>query len=126
MTSGDSSRRPVTGKNTEWMIPSDQMIIRRYKTLRHFADTLENGFRAGQAEGYEQREGQTSEPAREHERQRSERTESMILNNGEEMDLASGIGQAREATLRITMRAVGGSGRMRTQRSGRRTQMVEE
>jgi hypothetical protein len=73
------------------------MIIRRYKTLRRFADTLENGFRAGQAEGYEQREGQTSEPAREHERQRSERTESMILNNGEEMDLASGIEQAREA-----------------------------
>ncbi len=102
------------------------MIIRRYKTLRRFADTLENGFRAGQAEGYEEREGQASEPAREHERQRSERTESMILNNGEEMDLASGIGQAREATLRITMRAVGGSGRMRTQRSGRRTQMVEE
>ncbi|WP_137694559.1 hypothetical protein [Halorubrum sp. SP9] len=97
MTSGNSSRRPVTGKNTEWMIPSDQMIIRRYKPLRHFADTLENGFRAGQAEGYEEREGQASEPARDHERQRSERTESMILKNGEEMDLASGMEQAGEA-----------------------------
>ena len=97
MTSGDPSRRPVTGKDTEWMIPSDQMIVRRYKPLRHFADTLENGFRAGHAEGYEEREGQASEPAREQEGQRSERTESMILNNGEEMDLASGIEQAREA-----------------------------
>lgn len=45
------------------MIPSDQMTIRRYKPLRHFADTLENGFRAGQAEGYEEREGKASEPA---------------------------------------------------------------
>jgi len=51
MTSDDSSRHPVTGKNTEWMIPSGRMIIRRYKPLRHFADTLENGFRAGQVEG---------------------------------------------------------------------------
>ena len=97
MTSGDSSRRPVTGKNTEWMIPSDQMVIRRYKPLRHFADTIENGFRAGQADGYEEHEGQASEPAREYERQRSEQTESMTLRNGEEMDLAGGMEQAREA-----------------------------
>jgi len=97
MTPGDSSRRPVTGKNTEWMIPSDPMIIRRYKPLRHFEDTLRNGFRAGQADGYEEREGQASEPAREHERQRSEQTESMKLRNGEEMDLAGGMEQTREA-----------------------------
>ncbi|MFY4814882.1 hypothetical protein ACOJIV_19630 [Haloarcula sp. AONF1] len=97
MTSDGSSRRPVTGKDTEWMIPSDQMIIRRYKPLQYFADTLENGFRAGQAEGYEEREGQASEPAREHERQQSEHTESPILKNGKEMDLASGMEQAREA-----------------------------
>lgn len=79
------------------MIPSDQMIIRRYKPLRHFADTLENGFRAGRADGYEEREGQASEPAREHERRRSAQTESMTLNNGEEMDLAGGMEQARGA-----------------------------
>jgi len=79
------------------MVPSDQMIIRRYKPLRYFDDTLENGFRAGQAQGYEEREGQASVPAREHERRSSERAESMILSNGEEMDLANGIEQAREA-----------------------------
>lgn len=96
MSSGDSGRRSVTGARAEWMIPSDQMIIRRYKPLKHFPDTLEDGFRAGQADGYEGREGQASDPAREHERQRSEQTESITLVNGEEMDLAAGIDQARE------------------------------
>lgn len=71
------------------------MVIRRYKPLRHFASTLEDGFRAGQADGYEEREGQASEPAREQERQHSEQTESIILNNGEEMDLAGGVEQVR-------------------------------
>lgn len=96
MTSRESPRRPVTGKNTEWMIPSDQMIVRRYKPLRYFADTLENGFRAGQADEYEEREGQASAPAREHEQRRSTQTESITLNNGKEMDLATGVEQARE------------------------------
>lgn len=92
---GNSSRRPVTGKSTEWLIPSDQMVIRRYKPLRYFADTLNDGFRAGQADGYEEREGQASVPAREHERRHSAQTESITLNNGEEMDLAAGVEQAR-------------------------------
>lgn len=96
MTSDDSSRRLVTGENSEWMIPSDQMIIRRYKPLRHFASTLEDGFRAGQADGYEKREGQASEPVREHEHQRSAQTKPITLSNGEEMDLAGGFEQARE------------------------------
>ena len=71
------------------------MIIRRYKPLRHFASTLENGFRAGQADEYEEREGQASEPTRDHEREQSQKTESIILDNGEEMDLANGFEQAR-------------------------------
>ena len=95
MTSDNSSRRPVVGKNTEWMIPSDQMIIRRYKPLGYFAATLEDGFRAGQADEYEKREGQASEAAREYERQHSEQTGSITLINGEEMDLAGGFEQAR-------------------------------
>ena len=77
------------------MIPSDQMIIRRYKPLQYFADTLEDGFRAGQADGYEEREGQASKPAREHEQRRSAQTESITLNNGQEIDLAGGMEQAR-------------------------------
>ena len=77
------------------MIPSDQMIIRRYKPLCHFDDTLRNGLRPGQAEEYEKREGQVSKPAREHERQRATQTESIKLINGEEMDLAGGLDQAR-------------------------------
>ncbi len=70
------------------------MIIRRYKPLRYFASTLENGFRAGQAAEYEEREGQASNPARDRERQRSAQTEQ-ILDNGEEMDLATGYEQMR-------------------------------
>lgn len=95
MSSGDSSRRSVTGKNTEWMIPSDQMVVRRYKPLRYFESMLEEGFRAGQADEYEELEGQASEPAREHERLRSAQTETITLNNGEEMDLAGGFEQVR-------------------------------
>jgi hypothetical protein len=94
--SNDSSRRSVAGTHTDWMVPSDRMVIRRYKPLEYFADTLENGFRAGQADGYEAREGQVSQPARARERHQSNQTESLMLNNGEEMDLAEGVEQARE------------------------------
>lgn len=96
MSSEGSPRRPVAYKNMEWMIPSDKMVLRRYKPLRYFSDTLENGFRAGQAEGYEAREGQVSERAREAERQQSEQSESIVLNNGEEMDLAKGMDDSRQ------------------------------
>lgn len=96
MSSEGSPRRPVAYKNMEWMIPSDKMVLRRYKPLRYFSDTLENGFRAGQAAGYEAREGQVSERAREAERQQSEQSESMVLNNGEEMDLAKGMDDSRQ------------------------------
>lgn len=92
----DSSRRPVAGTHTDWMVPSDRMVVRRYKPLEYFSDTLENGFRAGQADGYEERESQVSQPARARERQQSNRTESLTLSNGEEMDLAGGFEQARE------------------------------
>ena len=96
MSSEGPSRRPVAYKNMEWMIPSDRMVLRRYKPLEYFSDTLENGFRAGQAAEYEAREGQVSEQAREAEREQSERTEPMVLNNGEEMDLAKGMDDARQ------------------------------
>lgn len=98
MMPGDFSRCSVLGKNTQWMIPSDRMVVRRYMPLRYFASMLEEGFRAGQADEYEEREGQASEPAREHERLRSAQTETITLNNGEEMDLAGGfehIGSSR-------------------------------
>lgn len=96
MPSEGPSRRPVAYKNMEWMIPSDRMVLRRYKPLRYFSDTLEKGFRAGQAAGYEAREGQVSERARETERQQSEQAESIVLNNGEEMDLAKGMEDVRQ------------------------------
>lgn len=79
------------------MIPSDRMVIRRYKPLKYFADTLENGFRAGQAAGYEEREGQASQPAREREHQRSETSLSKTLDSGEDIDYASGTENARQS-----------------------------
>ena len=97
MGSSNSDRRPVTGKSSEWMIPSDQMIIRRYKPLRYFESMLENGFRAGQAKGYEEREGQASQPAREREQRQSEESLSVELNNGEEMNYAAGMENARQS-----------------------------
>ncbi|WP_152423905.1 hypothetical protein [Natronobacterium lacisalsi] len=59
--------QPVAQPTGQWMVPSDRMILHRYKSMEHFDSVLENGFRAARAEDHERREGRASKPTREYE-----------------------------------------------------------
>lgn len=48
--------QPVAQPTGQWMVPSDRMILHRYKSMEHFDSVLENGFRAARAEDHERRE----------------------------------------------------------------------
>lgn len=94
---------PLAFKNWRWMLPSDCMVIRRYKSFRFFKKVLEDEeFRFGPATDYQDDdplEGQATEPLREDEREGSERmSDSMTLAGGEEIDYAMGMENFRQGS----------------------------
>jgi hypothetical protein len=97
MDATDVRTAPVVFPASIWMLPSDRMVIRRYKPVEYFSDTLQDGYRAKQAGRYDDIfEGRaTARTRRAEEEQASD--ESVTLANGEEMDLAEGMRQWREA-----------------------------
>ena len=43
---------PVVQPTGPWMVPSDRMVVRRYKPLRYYDSVFQDGFRASKAAGY--------------------------------------------------------------------------
>lgn len=85
------------------MLPSDRMVIRRYKSFRYFKNVIEDQeFRFGPATDYQEDdplEGQATMPVREDESRGSERmAESISLPDGEEIDYASGMEMFRQGS----------------------------
>jgi len=97
MDATDVRDAPVAFPASIWMLPSDGMVIRRYKPIEYFSDTLQQGYRAKQAGKYDDIfEGRaTPQTRRAEEEQASD--ESRTLANGEEMDLVGGMSQWRHA-----------------------------
>lgn len=97
MDATDVRDAPVVFPASIWMLPSDRMVIRRYKPLEYFSDTLQQGYRAKQAGRYDDIfEGRaTAQTRRAEDEQASD--ESRTLANGEEMNLTKGMRQWREA-----------------------------
>lgn len=59
--------QPVANPVGQWMVPSDRMVVRRYKNLDYLESILEKGFRAQKADKYEELEGRASPPTLKHE-----------------------------------------------------------
>jgi hypothetical protein len=89
--------QPVVRPSGQWMIPSDRMVLRRYKRLKHFEDILDDGFRAAKADTYEKLEGRASPPTREYEQRNSNLKGNITLQNGSEPDFAESMYETRKA-----------------------------
>ncbi|ELY73484.1 hypothetical protein [Natrinema pallidum] len=101
--SGLPTNEPLAFKDWRWMLPSDRMVIRRYKSFCYFKKVIEDQeFRFGPAIDYQDDdplEGQATEPVREDERRGSERmAESISLSDGEEIDYAGGMENFRQGS----------------------------
>ncbi len=94
---------PLAFKDWRWMLPSDSMVIRRYKSFCYFKKVIEDQeFRFGPATDYQDDdplEGQATEPVREDEQQGSKRmAESLTLAGGEDPDYATGMENFRQGS----------------------------
>ena len=88
--------QPVVMPQSQWMLPSDRMILRRYKDLDYLDTILRNGFRAQKADKYEELEGRASPPTLDHEEENWE-LNGVKLQNDSESNLSDGLYEARKA-----------------------------
>jgi hypothetical protein len=88
--------QPVVMPESQWMLPSDRMILRRYKDLDYLDTILRNGFRAQKADKYEELEGRASPPTLDHEEENWE-LNGVKLQNDSEPNLSDGLYEARKA-----------------------------
>ncbi len=78
------------------MVPSDRMILRRYKNLDYLESILENGFRAQKADEYEDFEGRASPPTLQHEEENWE-LNGVTFEGNSSPDLSSAMYETRKA-----------------------------
>ena len=105
-----SNLATLIAENT--IIPSDQMVIRRYMPSKYFRSTFKDGYRFGLAEGYEKQEGQISpfsdqqmamrreknkERLKENDGDGDNLLEDMKLNNGETPDFEAMMNEGQKA-----------------------------
>lgn len=105
-----SNLATLVAENT--IIPSDQMVIRRYMPSEYFRSTFKDGYRFGLAEGYEKQEGQISpfsdkqmamrraenkERLKENGGDESYLLENMTLSNGETPDFEAMMNEGQKA-----------------------------
>lgn len=80
----------------QWMVPSDRMVVRRYKKLNYLESILENGFRAQKADKYEELEGRASPPTLKHEEENWE-LKGVTFEDNSSPDLSSAMYETRKA-----------------------------
>lgn len=88
---------PVSFSSTNWNLPSDQMVIRRYTDLEYLTNVLrDNELHFGQAEKYDDmNEGRATEAVREYEEENSD-LEGIDFEGDSEPDFAKGSVRFRE------------------------------
>jgi len=89
--------QPVAEPLGKWMVPSDRMVVRRYKNLDHLESILENGFRAQKADEYEELEGRASPPTLRHEEENWELNGIESFQDGSTPSISEGMYEARKA-----------------------------
>lgn len=88
--------QPVAYSVGQWMVPSDRMVVRRYKNLDYIKNILQKGFRAQKADKYEELEGRASPPTVQHEEENWE-LNGGTFDNDPSPDLSSPMYEARKA-----------------------------
>lgn len=88
---------PVASPTGQWMVPSDRMIVRRFKNLDYLTDIVEEGFRAKKADDYEKLEGRASPATLRHEEENWELQGIDEFQDGSTPDISTGMYETRKA-----------------------------
>lgn len=88
---------PVANPTGQWMLPSDRMVIRRFKNLDHLDKILQNGFHAKKADEYEKLEGRASPATLQQEEKHWELKGLDEFQDGSAPDISTGMYETRKA-----------------------------
>ncbi len=97
MDEGKFRPGPVANPTGQWMLPSDRMVIRRFKNLDYMGKILRKGFRAKKADEYEKLEGRASPATLQHEEEHWELEGVGEFQDGSTPDLSTSMYETRKA-----------------------------